>query len=191
MLTTGQFPYIDFEAKTYLQRQNLEEIPENLRTPHFAKMKNLHETYPIYTGSAGLQAPTTLDGSYYDMLNEKKLLARDGDQVVLKWFGVKEVKQGDYLKTSRQYFENRSRSVESLSADEVQSSNQMPSTDVTVDGQRSAEPSKPLPCKAGVTKQEDVPKMLMIHQLWLWKLCDSMFHLPSLRLISGMRWSCT
>ncbi|KAI5461704.1 hypothetical protein BGZ63DRAFT_356200 [Mariannaea sp. PMI_226] len=49
-------------------------------------MTKLQEIYPPFSGSAGLQRPQTLDSSYYNMLDEEKLRARDGDQVVLKWF---------------------------------------------------------------------------------------------------------
>ena len=37
----------------------------------------------------GLQAPVSLDSSYYDMLEEDKIHIRDKDQVVRKWFRAK------------------------------------------------------------------------------------------------------
>jgi len=190
-LTAGQFPYIDFEAKTYLERKTGRDIPTDEKTPHFKKMLVLHDTYPTYTGSAGLQAPSTLDSSYYDMLSEKKLRIRDEDQVMLKWFEkkTKRKKESDYLDAILSYFRNRISfdSTEGhMLSDNGDDEALMSSTGSELDPTSSFSTVKPpdtipgttaqppkIPVKDGAKKKNVAPKMLMIHQLWLWKLCDS------------------
>lgn len=63
-------------------------LDEESLTDHSKKMTLLEETYPPFSGLAGLQVPQTLDSSYYDSLGEDQLCDRDQDQVVLKWFAT-------------------------------------------------------------------------------------------------------
>jgi len=120
---------------------------------------DLHLTYPTYTGSSGVQAPSTLDSSYYDLLTEDKLRSRDEDQVLLKWFIKNNAKRNtdtSYIDRSRRWYRGR----QAPTGTEL-----MP---------RLSAPTK-IPTKGDAKAKKEVePKILMIHQLWLWKLCDSM-----------------
>ncbi len=191
VLTVEQFPYIDFESATYLNREQINPH-DSEQPPHFRKMIKLHDVYPAYSGSAGLQAPSTLDGSYYDMLTEEQLLVRDKDQVVLKWFQAKKDKEEDYRKMALDYFSRRfwrewRDAVESddqttTAAGTIVGDDEYPQTpfrggfiaNYALGPNTAPDPDDDIPTKERATPREPEPKMLMIHQLWLWKLCDSM-----------------
>jgi hypothetical protein len=97
-------PFIDFETELYLNRRKV-DLKE--QTPHFKKMTKLHEVYPRYSGSAGLQVPPTLDSSYYDMLEGDKIGVRDKDQVVYKWFkaNIKQQKNDNEVAALTEFLE--------------------------------------------------------------------------------------
>ncbi|KAJ9144718.1 hypothetical protein NKR23_g5813 [Pleurostoma richardsiae] len=243
------FPYIDFEAETYLERK---KVNPRSQTPHFRKMTRLHEVYPRFSGSAGLQIPPTLDSSYYDMLEKEKIGVRDKDQVVLKWFKTKikrrkiedeDAALREYLAFLGTYRASSGSDDQTTTAGDTEDPeshwtqfslaprpDDRPKSDPNVlaqpedDSDRTKAPSTSalwLETSAGTTASdteaslkpksklltsrdavdtqtsspadtsdnqdtpvkgdngkrintgEDIPKLLMIHQMWLWKLDDS------------------
>ncbi|RSL40663.1 hypothetical protein CEP53_013229 [Fusarium sp. AF-6] len=152
-------PYIDFETEEYIgyKYQIRRHSHEQNLTEHSRKMILLEKTYPPLSGLAGLQVPQTLDSSYYDTLEEEKLLFRDQDQVVLKWF------------KSEKNRTNMSEQSRPQSAS---------STQPTVEhDQGTTDAERPLSLKSPAGRRpmgmRAQPKLLMIHQLWLWKLDEN------------------
>ncbi|EFX06707.1 ankyrin repeat protein [Grosmannia clavigera kw1407] len=141
-------PYIDFETKHYLDR-------DSMQTPRFVDKRQLEETSFEYSGLSGLYQTQTLDQSYYDMLDKEELKIRDQDQVVMRWFSdlnhaavenTMESKDG----TSSLY-ENETRDDDSVNEPGDSTEKDSPVTNV-------------------------VEKLLMVNQLWLWKLDKDRYH---------------
>ncbi|KAI0968177.1 hypothetical protein F4678DRAFT_443552 [Xylaria arbuscula] len=147
-------PFIDIEARSYLNRE-----PQG----QMKKTMDLLECYGPYDGRGGLQVPRTLDGSYYDMLEPKRIQGRDKQQILLKWFETQKGAWGleneesecppQYSRNS-QSNENSAGTLESHSATNIVKGN-------------------PIPYVAAHRKVDDLAKLLMVHQLWLWKLDDN------------------
>ncbi|SPO05319.1 uncharacterized protein DNG_08006 [Cephalotrichum gorgonifer] len=148
-------PFIDFETEQYLQRQ--EKDPETgeykINTQRFTYKRILEERSFPYEGLRGLHKPETLDASRYDMLSEADLGMRDKDQVVFKWFqhrdGRGNSRQGDTPKPMGS--KPLKLTANTLKSNVLKGTGQQSFGDSAVNVSR-------------------LPRLLMVHQLWLWKL---------------------
>ncbi|KAH6886791.1 hypothetical protein B0T10DRAFT_442909 [Thelonectria olida] len=163
-------PYIDFETEQYLQRYDrIEESGRyEIETPGFRDKRELEHRSFLYDGLLGLHKPRTLDEWYYDMLRHKDLRIRDEDQVVFKWF--KDIVQEGLL-------------LQGKEADEQDFKQLRPET-VASFSIVMEDSWKNLKCKRSLTTEQSefgqdtvntsrLPRLLMVHQLWLWKLDSS------------------
>ncbi|KAI0438289.1 hypothetical protein F4803DRAFT_103355 [Xylaria telfairii] len=171
-------PFIDIETKSFL---NLEKLGK----PHgkMKKMMDLFRRYRPYEGQDGLQVPSTLDGSYYDMLKPKRIRERDEDQVVLKWFESQEIALDSWTGLDELLSrygmilddQNSIASSPGSSQNDEDSAGTVGLHEATI-----IENGGPIPLKNSAKSHAtdyhtvDGPaKLLMVHQLWLWKLDDN------------------
>ncbi|RMJ10928.1 hypothetical protein CDV36_009447 [Fusarium kuroshium] len=119
-----------------------------------------------YQRLGGLHRSQTLDASYYDTLTDVDLMERDEDQVVLKWFeGVNE-------RGSKRHRDRRP----VKGSDKKNQDNTEPLSMTEVDGSQSTKFKSKRTDAGGVDFGQSIrdhnkqAKLLMVHQLWLWKL---------------------
>ncbi|KAI5925056.1 hypothetical protein F4810DRAFT_708862 [Camillea tinctor] len=189
-------PFIDFESELYIDRHK----NVNSQSWHFRRMFDLEKNYVPYTGLSGLQTPQTLDESYYDMLSPSEMTKRDQDQVVFKYEYIDSITDRSVRYEPRSGFtEFRSRQIDESLGNSQE--NETAVDEATEDGTETNDnagkdtgkdqsvtsgamessttkeakrviPKKQLDGKEAMSP-EPLKKLLMIHQLWLWKLDDS------------------
>ncbi|TRX93664.1 hypothetical protein FHL15_005340 [Xylaria flabelliformis] len=172
-------PFIDIETRSYLDRGKGGEAHGKMK-----KMMDLFTRYSPYKGKEGLQAPRTLDASYYDMLELKRIRERDEDQVVLKWF--KSQKTADDLNNDEFY---KLLSQYRIALDDEggttcgSEKSRNGKDDVEIVDSHEDTPTTAIKGKSTPHKYDaeghatgDTAKLLMVHQLWLWKLDDNRCH---------------
>lgn len=150
-----KLPFLDFEGPDFLNyrdlkvRDLLQDTPkarpfekkiESKKKKKLLKTLGLLDCYPMLEKQDGAQRLETLDEFYYDVLTLEDLSERDHDQVLWRWLNLRTIDKEH--------------------------------TDVHLDpegpvgdsrkGQRRAR-------KKGVARIQ-VPKILMAHQFWIWKL---------------------
>ncbi|KAI1485861.1 hypothetical protein F5X96DRAFT_657774 [Biscogniauxia mediterranea] len=181
-------PFIDFENELYIDRH---KNAEN-QSWHFRRMFELEKNYMPYTGLSGLQAPQTLDESYYDMLSLSEMTKRDQDQIVFKYGYLNSISDRSVRYEPRSgYTEFRNQQTGHTQDNETEmddategeaeaNNNAVRDQSVTSGALESSTvkeskrkiPKKKLDDKEAVSP-EPLRKLLMIHQLWLWKFDDS------------------
>lgn len=121
---------------------------------HLGRMKELENVYSRYTGRAGLQRSLTLDEFYYHIDPKSHVLkAKAEDQIIFKW-------SSEGLKHPQtQKFHCQTDQDQSSQDQLFQQSQKLPTR---VPGKTSDKDSRPSSLK----------KLLMVNQLWMWKLED-------------------
>ncbi|KAK7423727.1 hypothetical protein QQX98_000917 [Neonectria punicea] len=167
-------PYIDFETKQYLERFDKDQETKDykINAPRIRDKCRLEEMSRPYKGFLGLHRPQTLDESHYDMLSQEDLRKRNEDQVVYKW----------YEEVARKREESKKNKAKN------QFSGAKYSKKVPLPSRKGAEEvevynasSKGLKYKRDLDGKgadfgrdtrdaSQLPRLLMVHQLWLWKL---------------------
>lgn len=159
-------PYIDFETEQYLERHTIQTLG-------FQEKCELEDRSLPYNGLYGLDRPRTLDESYYDMIPADELGQRDRDQVVFKWFKhiVENDAQEEHTYGTLVLFDDRADGVEEKWLEMLQSTATLPAVSNAKDPAIKFRPDE------GVTQEaKDTvlasrqARLLMVHQLWLWKL---------------------
>lgn len=164
----------------YLYRHVLD--PKQHLPPQCEKMLMLGDLYSRFDGLSGHQSGQSLDQSYYTALQVEDLRKRDEDQVVLKWYKKNQLRsrKTEGIRSSVQ--DDDWRPVDSRSeALQPNKRGQLPKKETTqretspdsVSEQAESEALRGKIERLRAGKDEDDGKLLMIHQLWLWKLNDS------------------
>ncbi|KAI1638377.1 hypothetical protein F4809DRAFT_639677 [Biscogniauxia mediterranea] len=185
-------PFIDFESELYIDRH---KNAEN-QSWHFRRMFELEKNYMPYTGLSGLQAPQTLDESYYDMLSLREMTKRDQDQVVFKYGYLNSISDRSVRYEPRSGYtefgiqqtdkslgntQDNETEMNDATEDETEANNNAVKDQSVTSGALESStakeskriiPKKKLDDKEAV-RPEPRKKLLMIHQLWLWKFDDS------------------
>ncbi|KAL8380160.1 hypothetical protein RB599_009565 [Gaeumannomyces hyphopodioides] len=209
-------PYFDFETDLYLSKVSTSRTPPTPGDPggagsgerQFDRMTALEQHYPPFGGLWGLQLPQTLDESYYQMLTDDELHARNRDQIIYKWSSEVAVDESGISKTQPQDAEDEGkRDLHGMAPAEA-SDDSPPRNGASHQAEHgTAPPSKDdgtaADAKQGSTANRDHPfgkdrkekamlvrdrdglsksqnstrthrrKLLVVHQLWLWKLDEN------------------
>ncbi|EJT76862.1 hypothetical protein GGTG_06776 [Gaeumannomyces tritici R3-111a-1] len=154
-------PYFDFETELYLGKGSTSRTSLTPGDPdgagsgdrQFNRLTALKQHYRPFEGPRGLQLPQTLDESYYHMLADDQLHARNRDQIIYKWSSDIAVNGLGTTKTQPQDTEGQDRR--------------------DLNGRVPAEASDGSSPHSSFSHQTDRNKLLVVHQLWLWKLDEN------------------
>ncbi|KAL8316297.1 hypothetical protein RB597_000272 [Gaeumannomyces tritici] len=154
-------PYFDFETELYLGKGSTSRTSLTPGDPdgagsgdrQFNRLTALKQHYRPFEGPRGLQLPQTLDESYYHMLADDQLHARNRDQIIYKWSSDIAVNGLGTTKTQPQDTEGQDRR--------------------DLNGRVPAEASDGSSPHSSFSHQTNRNKLLVVHQLWLWKLDEN------------------
>ncbi|KPM39238.1 hypothetical protein AK830_g7319 [Neonectria ditissima] len=154
-------PYIDFETEQYLQRFEKSKGSYKIKTPRIRDKCELEVVSRPYKGLMGLHKSQSLDESQYDMLSEEDLRKRDEDQVVFKW-SKDNIKKPTFTKGRNVALPPRKNIGEgddrNVSPDNLKFKTYL------------NEKGKEAEFGRDTRDASQLPRLLMVHQLWLWKL---------------------
>ncbi|KAK0659154.1 hypothetical protein QBC41DRAFT_50141 [Cercophora samala] len=169
-------PFIDFESEGYLMRH---KTPHDTLGRKQKRLKLLEEEFGQYDGSIGIQLPETLDQAYYE--GSASLNERNTDQVVYKW-----LKDRDNRRRARSIATASQNAGATDTAAHAHGGGNLPIQDAGAP--ETASPAGTAPPATGTdnpapgltnppvenaetcSAEDESLKLLMVRQLWLWKL---------------------
>ncbi|KAM5347748.1 hypothetical protein ACJ41O_007572 [Fusarium nematophilum] len=171
-------PYIDFETEQYLQRYDKVDGSDDymITTPRIANKRQLEGISRPYKRLIGLHRSQTLDESHYDMLSKQELKQRDESQVVSRWYKER-ARQAEEMKGQEKSSGARSAKIvplpERMEEGKMKKSRDLPQIlplKYRTNRRDSRSDTELAEFGHDTQRASKLPKLLMVHQLWLWKL---------------------